>query len=249
MSADYVETYELPSRALLYEDEDMVEEIDLRAMKTKEEKMLLGSTGKNAFDMVLGKCIVKPKNYPIGKLIMPDYHFLVMKLRILSYGSIYHAKYKCQNPSCGETYEYKINLDELPVYNLDEDFEEPFKIELPVSGDTVGLRLLRNKDNKKIKKKAKRIKKKTQGRAGNMEYIYRLAERLVEINDEPVDVNKRKSYIENLHTRDTGYMKNKLGEIEVGYDLNIFEECPYCGADVEFTLPLNEEFFRSRFED
>lgn len=247
MVTEYIEEFELPSRCLLYEEEDNIPEvISMRAMTTKEEKMLIGSTGNSAFDKVIGACIVEPKNIPLGKLLIPDKHFLLLKLRILSYGSSYHATYKC--PDCGESHEYSLDLDELEIHELADDFVEPIEFELPMSGDSIGIRLLRDKDNKKVENKAKRLKRKAKGAmTGDISYILRLAEHLVLVNGEEIPANKKQAYVESMHSRDSAYIRHQLNSIELGYDLQIYEDCPFCGSEVEFTLPMTEEFFRPRF--
>ena len=116
--ANYTEKHVLPSMGLLNEGLDNGEVV-IRNMTTAEEKMLLGST-QDAFDNILKACIVEPKDLDLDELCSSDKHFLLMKLRIISYGSDYFVGYKC--PSCGATSEYKINLDELTVHYLKECF-------------------------------------------------------------------------------------------------------------------------------
>lgn len=245
MAAEYTESYQLPSRGILYED--IPEEVTIRNMTTSEEKTLLGSG--NAIDRVMEKCMVEPNDLDLGELIVPDKHFLLLKLRILSYGSDYHVTYTCQNRTCGEKHEYKIDLDDLDIMYLDDDFVEPFEIILPMSGDTLELRILRDKDVKKIDKRAKKIKRKTKGRAGRMDYIYRMARYIVSVNGEDKTTDEAKGYVEKLHARDSAYIKDRMGKVEVGYDTKIYRDCPYCGSEVEFELPITEEFFRPRFDD
>lgn len=246
MATEYIETYEFPSGCILEGYEDIPLEVTLRAMKTKEEKMLLGSTGNNVFDKILGSCLEEPVNLPLGKLILSDKHFLMMKLRILSYGSDYHVKHKCE--WCEKVHEYPISLDDVPINNLDDDFIEPFEFELPMSKDMIGIKLLRDMDNRKVERRAKQINRKTKGNLdGDISYILRLVERLVTVNGESIK-NKQK-YVEDLHGRDSAYIQHKLDTVEVGYDLKMYEECPYCGNDVDFILPMTSEFFRPRFND
>lgn len=251
MSTEYIEEYELPTRGYLYVEDDIPAEVSLRSMKAKEEKMLLGSVGRGVFNKVISACVTDPKQLNMGKLILPDKYFLLMKLRILSFGNKYYAEFKC--PNCNETPEFEIDLEEdLEVFYLDESFEEPFEVELPVKEDIVGMKFLRDKDMRKIDRRARKIKRRAQSKqdVGNIEYILRLARRLVTINGEEIEPNRRKAYIEDLNTRDTSYIKYYLNnEVRIGYDLEIFEVCPYCGEEVEFDLPMTEEFFRTRFND
>ena len=59
MSAKYETTVTLPTNGKMYGDDGPVD-VTLRAMTTKEEKLLLGSTSSNVFDDIVKACIVEP---------------------------------------------------------------------------------------------------------------------------------------------------------------------------------------------
>lgn len=247
--ADYTELVKLPTRGILYKD--IPEEIVIKAISTKEEKMIYGSSNEKALDAVIRNCIVEPTGVSVDDLISVDKHFLMMKLRILTYGSQYHVKYKC--PECNfPAYEYKLDLEEFEVYELPEDFVEPFEIELPVSGDLVGIKLLTGRDLDSVEKKAKRLLKKFPDMEGDPSYIIRMATYIVSINgDEKVPDVKKQEFIEGLHGKDSAYFWHKINSIKVGYDTTIYDTCknPRCNADIEFAMPMTVEFFRPRFKD
>lgn len=245
MATKYTETFTLPTRGLLYEN--IPDEVTIRAITTSEEKMMIGS--KDALDNIISACIVEPKEFDIDELVIPDKYFLLMKLRIITYGSNYHARIRCPNPECREPYTYKINLDDLTINYLDDDFVEPIEITLPASGDKIGLKLLRNKDNKKVEKRAKQMKRKFPDMKGDISYILRLCEYIVTLNGEEFPAHKKQKYVQELIGMDSAYIKDKIESIKVGYDLDIYEECPYCGEAVEFVLPMTEEFFRPKFDN
>ena len=155
MSVKYETTVKLPSNGRLYDD--IPTELTIRAMTTAEEKLILGSTSEDAFDRILKNCVVNPANLDINKLVSSDKHFLMLKLRTHTYGSMYNVNCRC--PECKNRIELDVNLDEFPIYELPEGFSEPIEFELPVNGDKLSCRLLRGSDLESIRKQAKKLSK------------------------------------------------------------------------------------------
>ena len=243
--ANYTEKHVLPSKGLL--NTGLGSEIVMRNMTTADEKMLLGSSS-DSLDNILKACIVSPKDLILDELVSPDKHFLIMKLRIISYGSEYFVNAKCQ--SCGATSEYKINLDNLPIDTLPDDFIEVYdEFELPVSKKIIALKIPRVKDLNDADTKAKRFHKKYPESKGDMTYIYRLMTNISSVDADELLPPELQKFIEELHTKDSSYLKNRMNKLKLGYDTEIIEECPKCNSDVEFQLPITHEFFRTRYED
>jgi rRNA maturation protein Nop10 len=244
MAAEYTERIELPSKGILYED--IPSEVVIRNITTTEEKMIFGSSNVKSLDKVMDDCIKEPEGLKVNELLTADKHFVLIQLRILTYGSDYNVKNTCEH--CGETDNYVVNLlEDMPIDELDEDFVEPFEFELPMCEDTVGLKLLRGEDLEKVEKKAKRIKKRSIGNTGDIKYILRKAQSIVTVNGEELPSGKRQKYVESLHGRDSAYISSALESIRVGYDNLIFKQCKHCGGEMEFSLPMNSEFFRPKF--
>jgi hypothetical protein len=242
--ANYTEKCELPSRGVLGKSGA---EVVIRNMTTAEEKMLLGSTA-DALDNILKTCVVSPKDLDLSELISPDKHFLIMKLRIISYGRDYHVQVKCA--SCGQFSEYKIDLDSLNIDYLPEDFLEPYdEFELPECRKTVSLKIPRIKELNDSDIKAKRYQKKFPEAKGDMGYIYRLMTNIMYIDSKEISPVELQKFIEELHSKDSSYLKNKINKLKVGYDTDMFEDCPKCQSEVRFDLPITAEFFRTRFDD
>jgi len=242
--ANYTEKCELPSRGLL---SNGVAEVTIRNMTTAEEKLLLGSTS-DALDNILKECVIAPKDIKLDELISPDKHFLIMKLRGLSYGNDYHVTAKCA--SCGQSTEFKIELDSLNVDYLPEDFIEPYdEFELPVCKQKIALKIPRIKDLNDADTKARRYNKKFPEAKGDIAYIYRLMSNIMTIDDKEVNFSEIQKFIEEMHTKDSSYLKNRINKLKVGYDTDIIEECPKCNEEVRFELPITAEFFRTRYDD
>jgi rRNA maturation protein Nop10 len=236
-----LEEYELPSHGIL---EGIPKTVTLRNMTTAEEKMLLGSSD-DAFDTIIGKCVTKPENFDIGTLISADKHFLLTKLRVVSYGPEYHFSYRC--PYCGKVSEFSINLDDLDVKYLPEDFEEPYAVfNLPVCKDEIALKIPRVEDLKSIKMKAKRYNKKFPEAVGDISLIYGIMANIATINGKEMGASELQRYVEELAAMDASFIRNKINKLEVGIDTTIYEECPKCHEDLEFAMPMGPEFFHSR---
>jgi hypothetical protein len=242
--AIYQETHELPSRGIL---NGIKPEITIRNMTTSDEKTLLGST-PDAINYVLKDCLIEPSDLKLDDLISPDKHFLMLKLRIVSYGSIYPVSFKCS--SCKETSEYKLDLDDLPINYLEEGFEEPYdEFELPKTKYKIALKIPRIKEMNDIETKAKRFHKKFTEAKGDIAYIYRLMANIATVDGKVLPLNDKQQLVEELPVMDTSYLKNRISKLKVGYDTEIIEECPRCGEEVRFELPITAEFFHTRYED
>lgn len=245
MSTKYETKVSLPSNGRLY-DEEIPKEFTLRAMTTGEEKLLLGSTStEDVFDKILQKCIVEPKNVNLKKLIAADKHYLIMKLRIHTYGSEYTIELNC--PHCGSKQEVTLNLDDFIVNELTDDFVEPIEFKLPMSEDEISCKLLRDSDLDFIRKQSKKIAKSTNTSRSELEYTMRMAKHITQINGEDIEFGEAQKYVQDMHGRDSAYFWFKLNEVLLGYDTSIEVECDSCGGEIEDVMPITSEFFRPKF--
>jgi hypothetical protein len=244
MSANFETTVKLPSRGLLYKN--IPEEITLRCMTTEEEKILYASTGGNSFHKILSNCIVNPKNIDLNELVYSDEHFLILQLRSHTYGADYTVYGKC--PHCGHEESFNINLDEFDINYLDENFEEPIEITLPVSKDKLSLKLLRNRDLEQINRQAKKISKSTGASNREVEYILRMAKAILKVNDKEFDFSDAQAYVSKMHSRDSAYFHFQMGKVKLGVDTTVMVTCARCDEDYDFAMPINSEFFRPKFD-
>lgn len=245
--SEYIKEVKLPTGGRIYDSELGIPDIvKIRSMTTNEEKIVFGSTD-NAIEEVIQQCIVEPKGLKISDLIVADSMTILIDLRMLTYGTNYKIPFECtdcrrRNP------EVIADLSTLEFHELRDDFDEPMEIELPRSGDTLGVVLLRNKDFREISKAEKKVRKKFPGIKGDIGYILRMAKHIKTINGEEVDFERTRQYVEKMMGYDSAYFWNEMNKIEIGYDLTHIGTCIYCGAEVEFYLPVTAEFFRPSFE-
>lgn len=234
---------ELPSRAVIYDNDLVPPIVKIRPMTTKEEKILYGSNSANALDIVIKNCVVEPKTLNLSHLIVPDKYAILVALRIISIGDLYPVKHKCEH--CGEVNDIDIMLSELKVNYLGDDFQEPYEIKLESINSVVGIKLLRGRDLDAVDEMVKKIKRKSkQAFVGDMGYTFRLAKYIQEIDGKAVTFDKALKFVESWTMRTSLEFRDAIENIEVGHDLDIVRECMYCGMDMEFSLPFTAEFFR-----
>lgn len=244
-NVDYETTVTLPTKGLLYNGV-IPSEISLRGMTTRDEKILYAAQGNNVFQKILKSCITEPKNIDLSKMVAADELFLVLQLRMITYGPEYKVDATC--PFCGRTETYTVMLNELDVNYLDDDFVEPLEVKLPRTGHTLKLKVLRNEDSEFIDRFSKKFAKQFNQNIREVEYICRMAKFISEINDKKVDFDTARDYVENLPAMDTAVIRSAFNKIQVGVDTSVLVECKSCGEDFTFGMPLTSEFFRPTFD-
>lgn len=242
------ETHDLPSRGIVYGD-IIPGQVTLRAMSTLEEKMRLAGTGMSIIPSIIKRCITSPVGIDTFRMKLFDIEYLMYKLRIVTYGPDYKITLAC--PYCGESFDVTVDLDSIPVNEVPDDFKEPFEIgPLPISGDIIESKILCINDYIEIEKEAKRIRNKFPDYEGDPEFIVGLEKRILTVNGEDLQrTGKLRRYVENMHARDLRFFSSKYDKISSGYgmDLSMLDICPRCGKDVEYTLPVTDEFFRPTY--
>lgn len=243
---NYETTVHLPSNGKLY-GENGPEDVTLRAITTREEKFLLGSSNNDAVDEIIESCIIKPHGLKMDDLVLADSNYLLFKLRIHTYGPNYDISTIC--PNCGSTNNNIVNLNEFLVYELDDDFQEPFDIELPISKDTVTVHLLRKRDYNAIDNRAKRLAKKSKGtNQAEIAYNMRMARFIMKINDKEVTWEEAQQYTIDMHGMDSAWFWHVINDINIGYDTDVDIICDSCGHEYTTPLPMTFDFFRPSFE-
>lgn len=241
--ADYESTVTLPSKGILYNG--IPAEVSLRGMTTREEKILYASQGGNVFHKILKNCIVEPENIDINKLIAADEMFLIIQLRMATYGPEYKVQATC--PHCGRTETYTINLGDFDVEYLPDDFKEPITVTLPRSKDEVELRILRNEDTEFVDKYARKFAKQFDVPVREVEYECRMAKYIKSVNGNPLDFDSAREYVNNMQSMDSMKIQTALDKIRVGMDTTATVTCS-CGQDFSFAMPVTSEFFRPTVE-
>jgi len=238
----YEKTVRIPSNGYF----GNLKEITLRAMTTKEEKILLTSRDFSVFKRLISSCCIKPKDLDIDLLHQNDIMYLIYALRQLTFGDTYVQESKC--PECGANNSIEINISEMDVDFLDTDnIEEKLKVKLPVNGDTLQLKLLSSGDNEKLDRIIKQ--KSAKGRLQDPD-SYRITLGLMELivsrNDEDFkDEEEKRNYVDNLHMKDLLVINNAINKVSnFGLDNNVIRVCENCGEEITVAGIICPEFFR-----
>lgn len=231
----------------------------VRGLKGKEANVLADKAQARrltTFDTILDACWQSTDDVPpvlqdtyIGKEGTPDWSkvllgdrmFILVQIRIATYGSEYAFKHKCSG--CDHGFEWGINLDELKLETFSEDSLTKY-----VNGNRFDAVLpdgkkfwftLSNGGSEKIA--AKRIKKKRDELV-----TISLSERIVEI--EGVGSNKKevRVYLEEMELDDQYEIIDIMDEADAGYQTDLEVECEECGNEDLVRIPFVGDFWISQ---
>lgn len=234
----------------LYDKTKVAKDFRLRAMTTMEEKLRLSSQGFDTIARIIKNCLVSHPDLDVKQLKFADINYLMYQLRIVTYGNIYNVNVRC--PNCNKVHPLAVNLDDLTVTAIPEDFKEPFKIgNLPVSGDVLECRLFTTQDYIDIMNEAKRINDRNGTDDDNTAFFVEQRARICTVNGKTLAPFEMDEYIATMHARDYQYFVAKYAEVEnkFGIDTHIEYTCPSCGETETISLPMSTEFFRPSLQD
>lgn len=242
--ARMTEKIKLPSNGYLY-DGTIPAELTIQNLTSDEESILYGSSGDHIIEDIV-RSIVKEK-IDVNRLTVFDRHFILMKGRILTYGPMYPIEVKCD---CGNSFQYDVDLNELPVYSLDSDLENGWDIpELPQCKKVVTLHIPDGVDTIEMDRVVKRRVAKYGLVEGRERYKSNIAVNILKIDGEEVSPEVALQFVSELSGMDNSFLKKEINKLEVGYETLLTVPCPKCGKDVSLRLPMTADFFRTEFRD
>lgn len=244
--AELLTTVYLPSKGLLNkEDPAYGGPIELDQMGFEQEKMIFGSNSEGALDKMLNS-VIKTPGITVDKMAPQDRHFLLVKERVHTYGADYHIKYQC--PYCGIEEEHVVNINDVPVIELADDFTEPIECKLPQSGTVLGLKILRNSDKKAIEAEIRMKAEKLKLNPKDMRFELRLVKAIVTINGETPKLGEREQLIKSLKGRDLAYIDYIINKVQFGFSSTVLTSCSSCKEAFDVPFLMTSEFFRPRFD-
>lgn len=218
-------------------------DITLDMMGFEEEKIAYGATDDEAIDIVINRCVKSPENFDASSLLPQDRRFILMKLRIHTYGDEYHVIVR-EN---GENVEEKISLDDIEVKELPEDFKIPSGT-LPISGDKIQIRPLTVADLRKIDDYARDKAEKMNLSFSDVRYEAVSAKRIGTINGESRTSVEVLNWLRSLKGKDLAYIRYLVDKIDFGYASTVHIKCKD-GVERDVFVRMTGEFFRPRFDD
>jgi len=255
MSTNYNFTQEvtLPSQGLL-NPEIPGGVVVQRCMMVADQKYLSGASqaASSSIHQLLQRTITSPENIDVSALTLPDTLYLLFKLRILSYGSDYKFRTRC--PECGKKIDITVDLSELPVEILDENYLDELKVKLPHRGDTVYTKLPTNADIEEIDREIKRRKRRNAN--DESEYIVRIVRSIEKIElaspnkdgkKELTNLVEIERYVGALTNLDASVILSTRENIRFGVVPSIEYTCPECRQYIDVNIQFSPEFFRPVF--
>lgn len=238
------ETFTLPSLGKVYSKE-INPNVTLRSMTTADEAIRQSPSVLEYKPMcdLIDSCIVSDHPWSSYDLCLPDYQFLLHKLRIVTYGPEYHLITRC--PNCGGLDDQEINLEDLDVFTFNEEFDKRMTITLPKTNKEVKLQLLTPRMLDTIDKKRNDILTK------NPLAIDPRLELLIQFSIDTIDGNKYdfvslEKFVQDLPMMDTNEILNKSDELNssLGIDVVLGCHCSKCKQNYISTFRQSSEFFR-----
>jgi len=247
---EYVD-FDLPSKGIVYPTG--IHSVKIRPTKTIEEKFLRTiARGSSDFNEKISKYLGLISNLSeIGlnpiELTVPDQLSLLIYSRILSKDTIkYPTEITC--PSCGKESRKVINLMELDMIYLPDDFEEPQEISLPLHDLFFEVRLIRVKDHMNVAdyhRTMKNVNVNLEDPETDFEGLYASVITSIRKGKEPVNLSysDRRNLLINLDARSFNLLSNFQDKYYHGYDLKVELDCPYCLEKNKVAFELGADFF------
>ena len=244
--SNFTQVITLPSKGLL-NPEIPKGEVTQRCMMVSDQKFLNGSSHNSGslLNQLIQRTTTAPEGFDISNLTPTDTIYMLFKLRVLSYGDMYTFRTRC--PECGKKIDVTVNLAELPVETLEDDFTEKLSVELPRRGDTVYTKIMTNADKDALTAELSRRKRKNP--QDESEYILKIVYAIEKIKlkkdgselTHPIDIER---YVSSLTDYDAQVILATKDSVSFGLGAIVECTCSECKQDIEVGLNFSGDFFR-----
>lgn len=162
------------------------------------------------------------------RLKTPDRVMLLHEIRRESFGDEVPTDLVCE--ACNTKFSVAVDLTQLPVVDLPDDYDPEFGYEVKLSdGTTVQFDYMNGNRERQLAKV--RDNRMTMG----------MLARLGEV--EGVDRGNRKAWLLNLPVKLRNELRRKMVDKECGVDTNVTADCTACGAENQFNVQGHPSFF------
>lgn len=243
-STALTETVTMPSKGLI---RGIPKEIVIKAIQRKDKKKMLLSETDDILLSLLQSSIVSPTDFNVYNLLPFESEYLLYRLRVLTYGANYTFKRKC--PYCGAINDVEIDLNEIPIVEVPDNFKTVFDIPpLPVSGIQLKCKLLSEGERKAIAKKANELEEATGNKSAMIDSYW--DSRIVAVNGNsklaPIEITQ---ILDELSDYDSEYFMAYYSKYEGNYGLQtkLKYTCDSCHGAINEDMPNIATFFRPTF--
>lgn len=244
MKSTIVENYSLPSKGLIYKT-PINPDITLRSMTLAEEmrRLQVSDDAYRPMSDVIDDCIENKLPISSYDMCLGDYQFLLHKLRIVTYGSNYKLTVMC--PNCLSTNELDLNLEDLKINELPDNYMELSEVILPQSKDRIKIKFQTPRMLDTITREKKEFKKQSPDFKGDPTILITLQNVIDEINGKKMSKLGIQEYLKNLQMLDVQVLLQAVSKLSdcVGVDPTIEYTCKECGVDTKASFRFTPEFF------
>ncbi len=231
----------LPSEGKLYPNKK--KNIKVAYLTTADENILTSPNlveSGDFLEILINRKLLEP-SLRYKDLLPGDRNAIMIWLRATGYGEMYPITIYDND---GNPFDTEINLGSLKTVNLNVDPEEDglYTFVLPVSKNKVRFRLLTIGEMEELEAEAESRK----DDFINSESTMILEAQIVSINDNK-DRAFISNYVENMRVLDAKKLRDYMGTINCGIDMNISVTAPN-GDTINTFLPLTTKFFWPDFE-
>lgn len=238
------ETIKMISKGLI---PNIPSEVTIRAILRKDKKKLLMTNPDDVLLALLQSSIVTPQNFNVYNLYPFESNYLLYRLRVLTYGN--EHKYHEMCPHCRTDNEIEINLSEVPIVPVPDDFKPVFNITLPVSGKVLTCKLLNEGELISLRKKANELQEQTGNNSAFMDLLWETRIAAIDGNSKLAPIEKTQ-FLDNLIDYDNEFMMYQYDKEVGNYGLQteLTTTCDNCGRIFSSNIPSIYTFFRPTFE-
>jgi endogenous inhibitor of DNA gyrase (YacG/DUF329 family) len=156
-------------------------------------------------------------------------------LKQISYGDDYNFSVKCEQ--CEEEFDWSMNISDIEWAELPEDTVDEREIELPVSHYTVTMSLMRLG----LEEQQEVIKKKYQC-SEKVAILISNTTSIKDENGEELNPADWADFYAELPTKNRNVINKSFEGTKQEPKITI--NCPNCGSEITFNVPISEDFFR-----
>lgn len=237
--------YTLPSQGKVY-DKEINSTFKLRSMTTVEEMKRLNHSDKPNKNIaeIIDDCLLEPIGISAYDLCLPDFQYMLHKLRIVTYGPNYKLTSNC--PWCSTTNNNIVNLDDLTLKEFNEEaFAKYIEFELPSTKRQIRLRMQTPRILDNIACRVKDVRKKNPEFEGDPAFLFTLEELIDTVDGRIPEKFKIGEFVKKLPMMDTNLILKsgeKLNDL-FGLDKSLEHTCSVCGLDYKGNFRATTEFF------
>lgn len=238
--------FTLPSLGKVY-DREINPNFKLRSMTTVEEMKRLNHSEKPNKNIaeILDDCLIDKIGISAYDLCIPDFQYMLHKLRLVTYGPTYKLSSTC--PWCGSNVTNTVDLEDLKLVEFDDNtFSKYLEFELPVTHKIIKLKMQTPRILDNISTKVKDTRKKNPEFEGDPAFLFTLEALIDTVDGETFDRFRMMDFVRKLPMMDTNMIiqsGEKLNEA-FGLDKSLEHTCSVCGLDYTGNFRATTEFFR-----